>query len=207
MKNQICMKCGEAAWKQNLCKNHFIESQNLFDVKNFSVIVCRNCGSAYYGKWTKSLEDVIETVVKNITGEKIKTYTSVKLKGNAAIVKVTATGKITGLLKKEEKMFTVLIKRKLCENCIKISGGYHEALLQIRGDNADKILDEIQDNIESKDVVSAQKIKNGYDIKILTKGVARKTVRVLEDCTIKKSYKHVTTKKGRMIFRDFYAIR
>jgi len=98
---------------------------------------------------------------------------------------------------------------KLFDRLNSIGSGYRivAGLLQIRGDNADKILDEIQDNIESKDVVSAQKIKNGYDIKILTKGVARKTVRVLEGCTIKKSYKHVTTKKGRMIFRDFYAIR
>ncbi len=207
MKSLICMKCGKPSWKESLCKEHFLESHNIFNIKNFSVIVCRECGATYYREWAKNLEEVINSVVKNIAGNKIKTSISIKMKANVAIVTVNATGKTMGLLKKEEKTFTILLKKKLCENCIKISGGYHEAFLQIRGDKADKIFNELQEYINNRDVVSAQKNKDGYDVKVVAKGVARKAVRALEGYTIKKSYKHVTTKKGRMIYRDFYSIR
>lgn len=206
MKNLICVMCGKAVYKNNLCRMHFFSRQKLLDISGFPLVVCRNCGSYYDGKWNKtdSMEQSIIGIVKRKIG-KVKTEIGLKKIGNRLRLKITATG--ADKMKREEKTVDVLLSKKLCDNCIKLSGGYYESMLQLRGENSETLLEMVKTGIDNRSVVSVVKVRNGYDIKLLKKDAARKLVRVLEGCEIKRSYKHVTTKKGRMIYRDFYSIR
>lgn len=208
MKDLICIICGKDAWKNNLCRKHFLKRERLLDIKGFSLKVCRNCGSYYDGRWIKgSLEKALIDMVRGKIPSKIKAKIVSARKGNRVQLRISATAKIAGAEKREEKILNVFLKKKLCENCIKLSGGYYEAMLQIRGKNSERIFEMIEKDVKSEYTVGMDKTKNGYDIRLLKKDSARKLVKALTGYKIKKSYKHVTTKKGRMIYRDYYSIR
>lgn len=208
MKDLICIKCGEEAWKNNLCRRHFIENRKLMDAKGFSVTICRNCGSHYDGKWIdSSLEKSLVDMARKRILSKIKTKIVSVRKINRIQLKITATARIGGIKKMEEKIVNILLKKRLCDNCVRLSGGYYEAVLQIRGKNSETLLEKTENSIDKPAVAGVQKVSNGYDIRLLKKDSARKFVRLLRGYEIKKSYKHVTTKKGKAIYRDYYSIK
>lgn len=209
MKEPICVICGEAAYRDSFCKRHFAAKDSLFELKVSSVVVCRNCGSYYDGFWKKTgcLEKSIEDMIRRVLGNKLQARISSRISGNRISLEIDAKGKIRGVEKTQRKTVTMQLKKRLCENCIKISGGYHEAVLQLRGENAEDAFHRVLGSISGDYIVAAEKNRHGYDIKLLRKDIARKAVKMLEGHEIKKSYKHVTSKKGRAVYRDYYSVK
>lgn len=206
MKNPICIKCGRAAWRNSLCREHFAGGRKLLDVRNISAVACRKCGSIYYGKWFRKPEEAIFKMGEKMVSANAEAQIIFRTQGNRIHTRLTAVSK-AGVKKPEEQSFTVTLKRGLCADCVKVSGGYYEAVFQIRGTNAERILETVMKSVEERKVVGIQNVKNGYDVRVLTKDIGKRVSRTLAHYKIKKSYKHVTTKKGRMIYRDFYSVR
>jgi NMD protein affecting ribosome stability and mRNA decay len=99
------------------------------------------------------------------------------------------------------------VKNRKCENCIKISGGYYEAVLQARGEHTERISKKIM-SMAKESVVSVKQLKEGYDILLTDKKIAAKIATQLGNYfDIRSSYKFVGEKKGKKLYRNYYAIR
>lgn len=204
MKNVLCAACGKDAYRNSLCRDHFLQAHRLATIRDFSILLCRSCGSYYDGKWRRAADaesSAAEAVKKREPSVEVF---RVSRKANMVTVKVKITGKIAGMKKTEQADVKVLLRRSMCDVCVKASGGYYEAMIQLRGDEAEALLERA---LSAKEIIGVAKVRGGYDIKVMAKAEARRVVSSFEGRTIKKSYKHVTTKKGKMIFRDCYSVR
>ena len=140
----------------------------------------------------------------NISNTKV----SIKLVGNKAHATVTCSGSIKGLPKTETKNVMVIIRKKMCAMHVKLSGGYYEAVIQIRGRDKDNILKYATRLLPKKSISSIEKLKEGYNIKVLHKANAAAAVRGFRKrYEVKDSYKLAASKKGEMLYRNYYAIR
>lgn len=204
----FCIVCGKEAKVGNFCEDCFLQRMDLFDIEDFSMQIC-DCGSYFDRGWqkAKSIDDAInERIEKKIkTDNKIlETNISFKIVGNRVLATVRCKGFIKPCKRKKivEKNILILLKRRKCDNCIKLSGGYSEAILQIRGENKDRIMRSI-----NLPLCTVEKTKDGYDVKFIRRSDARNVLKQLKGFEIKKSFKFIGMKKGRKILKDYYSIR
>jgi len=208
----FCIKCGKKAKIGNFCEECYLEKKELFTISDIPIIICIDCNQYLDNndkKWHRffSIENLIkEIVLKNIKTKKdtaiIEEHIVMRKIGNGYKVRITCKGRVNGLIKIEEKTIKVIVKKRLCENCVKLRGNYHEAVLQVRDEDLAK---KIIDNLGNKPYI-LNKVKNGYDIKLIDKRDA-KVIKQIKGIEVIKSFKHVASKKGRNIFRDFYSIK
>jgi NMD protein affecting ribosome stability and mRNA decay len=201
----FCIKCGAQAVAGNFCEKHFLERSTLFELDDFTTYFCRQCGTFRHGPVEEQIRSSIKT--KNtVTKCEIKT----KRVGNRLVVSAACSGYIRPLksLVTEEKKSFVIIKNKTCENCVKISGNYHESVLQVRGPNQEKVMKKLRYLLPHNSIVAINRLKEGYNILITDKKIAAKTVGVLQEkFSITSSYKLVGQKKGKKLYRNYYAVR
>src|SRR3989344_4106360 len=119
----FCIKCGKKAAAENFCSEHFLESQTLFGLKDFTFIYCKQCGLDEKGLLEK-IRQSIKTENK-ILGEKV----SLRTVGNKVHASVTAEGKIKNLRKTETHRMLVILRQKMSDMHVKMSGGYYEAMI------------------------------------------------------------------------------
>lgn len=200
----FCVKCGKPAVADNLCEKCFLLSASLFEIKNFEAGFCRQCGNFHKGP----IEDQIRSKIKS--KHKItKCDITTKRVGNRILVTVNCSGYIKPLkhIVHGERKSIVIVKNRKCENCIKISGGYYEAVLQARGEHTERISKKIM-SMAKESVVSVKQLKEGYDILLTDKKIAAKIATQLGNYfDIRSSYKFVGEKKGKKLYRNYYAIR
>lgn len=198
----FCIKCGHPAKVGNFCSEHFLESQKLFSLKDFSYVYCKQCGIDQ-----KDLKDKISRSIMTehkITHEKIR----MKTLGNRVHITVTAEGLINGLKKTEMHESLVMLRQKMCDMHVKLSGGYYEAMIQIRGPQKEIILKKVRQTVPEKAISNIEEIKEGYDVKIMRKSNAAAAAKALRDSfSVKESYKVGGSKKGQMVYRNYYAVR
>src|SRR3989344_170476 len=198
----FCIKCGRPAKIGNFCDACFLDSEELFAIKDFSMEYCDVCGI----NQNMIKEQIIGSLKteNNISNTKV----SIKLVGNKAHATVTCSGSIKGLPKTETKNVMVIIRKKMCAMHVKLSGGYYEAIIQIRGRDKDNILKYATRLLPKKSISSIEKLKEGYNIKVLHKANAAAAVRGFRKrYEVKDSYKLAASKKGEMLYRNYYAIR
>lgn len=198
----FCIKCGCQAEKGNFCTKCFLETHELFNIKDFGMLYCGICGINMYEIKDKAKSSVKSKNVINSTD------VSLKQLGNRFYATVTCTGKIDGVAKKETKKSLVMLRRQMCDMHVKLSGGYYEAMIQVRGPNKEVVLKKVKQLLPEKSIVTIEAIKEGYDIKIMRKSNAASAAKTLRDrFSVKDSYKVGGSKKGKMVYRNYYAVR
>ncbi len=203
----FCIKCGRPAVAENFCESCFLERNRLFDIKGFVLIVCGVCGSHYSfeKRWhTDTMENEILRRLKTSNRISSKQITTRQV-GNKIIADVTLTGSIKPLKKEKTETVSleVILRKRKCDNCVKLSGGYYEAALQLRGPKKEEILGKIG----NKGVLSVTERDKGYDVKFVRKQDAKRTATELEKkYAVKGTFKLVGEKKGKRLFRSFYSI-
>ena len=215
MKTMFCIKCGKEAVKDCLCKQHFLEKNELVSIKNVEIRYCKECGSFHNNKVKiNKVKDAIDFLFNDASNTSKdadieKKDFSWKEVGNKIYVNCEIIGRIKNIEKNEEKKFLINVRKYMCDNCIKLAGGYYEALIQIRGENKEKILKKIKFLVPNDNITVISETKNGYDIKIIKKSFAKTAAKQLKDdgFEVITSYKHAATKKGKMLYRNYYAIR
>ena len=96
----------------------------------------------------------------------------------------------------------------MCALHVKLSGGYYEAVIQVRGNDRDRILKYALRLLPKKAIINIETLNEGYNIKIMHKANAATTAKHLRGkFEVKQSYKLVGSKKGERLYRNFYAIR
>lgn len=205
----FCIKCGKDAKVGNFCERCFLESNELFDIDNSELYFCRGCSGYFLKNEKVNIDDVVKKGIKS--ENRIKKIQIKKKKiGNKIYVTVICSGYIKPCkkLKEEAKKILINIKKRMCDTCIKLSGGYYEAMIQVRGDNREKIFNIIK-KLSSKALISSiEKAKLGYDIKFVSKKDATKIANQMrKKFSVKDTYKLVGEKKGKKLYRNFYVIR
>ena len=201
---QTCIICGSPVFAKNLCEKCFLERHELFQVpEKIELRHCTSCGGYYDRTWINdNMEEILERkiIAKNDIVKK-------ELKIVKGRVTFTCRGfiKPSRKIKEEKKTSLLMIERRKCDDCIKMLSGYYQAVIQVRGENAEKILKKVLSVI--KEGITVEKIKHGYDVRFISKNTAFNVSRVLGNFTIKKTYKLITEKKGKKLYRDFYSVR
>jgi len=212
---KICIICGKEAAIENFCTDCFLNQKDLFYINNFDLKICQ-CNSYFSERDWKHFENLDETV-KKIVEDNIKTEYKIikkliKLKkiGNKYHVEIICRGYIYPCkkIKGERKNIVVKIKTVKCDRCKKLSGGYYESVLQLRTKKdfleKTKFLDHYRNSISN-----IEKIKEGYDIFLLEKGVAKKIANEFKllGLKIKITNKLFGVRKGKRIYRVYYSIK
>ncbi len=198
----FCIKCGKTAKIDNFCEDCFLQKEKLFEAKDLELRFCEHCGIKQ-----EAIKEYVEDRVKSENElEKIKT--DLKIVGNKVYTKITCTGKIKGVPKEETKKILVVLRKKTCDMHVKLFGGYYEAVIQARGPEKEKIMEQVRKLVPQKALVSIESLKEGYNIKIMRKANAGKAAKALaKNYKIRKTFKLAAEKKGQKLYRNYYAIR
>jgi NMD protein affecting ribosome stability and mRNA decay len=208
----FCIKCGKEALKDNMCEDCFLEKKELFKIKPIKLRYCKDC-EKYYSQTEKIKADDIEQFLetKIVALNEIK---KIDFRLNKKTDRIEGEIIAKGLVKPSKRVIEDIKKIKIqisgvkCENCVKISGNYHEAVLQVRGTDKDRILKKLSRVLLRNEIANIHNLKEGYDILLVSKAPAAHAAKELSaSYDIKQSFKFIGEKKGKKIYRNFYSIR
>jgi NMD protein affecting ribosome stability and mRNA decay len=221
MRKLICVVCGRPATAESLCEEHYTRKHELFDAKSLLVHVCDGCGSVFDQKWKRvPLEDALREII----GQSVKVHgklenidVDLKKIGNNYIATIKVSGSIppAATVKTETKKIDVRIRNIKCPSCVKLLGRYHEAVIQVRGDRAERLI-ELAGEIANEMSKRMEHIKEGWNIYFVHKSNARTVISELDiiltrahepNVEVIRSHKVAGQKDGRNLMRDFYAVR
>lgn len=204
----FCVKCGREATMDNFCNDCFLERNELFTIKDFVLFYCSNCKKYFDAGSSVTIEDAIERRIK--TDNLIKTVgVETRILGNKVYANVICSGLIKPCkkLKTEEKKSLIIVRKLMCETCRRLSGNYYEAVIQVRGDY-EKIMNKIKHLSKNAIIAGVKEVDTGYDIRFVSKSQASSIAKDLrDDFDVKSTCKLVGEKKGKKLYRNFYAVR
>ena len=202
----FCVKCGKESKINYLCEKCYLEDKELIILEDFSVDLCPKCDSYNTQKYSG---DKIE----NIINEKydLDAQITTALKGgkiHATIVTDIPVPELDTYAKIREKNKNNSKDQDMCSNCSMKSGNYHEAIIQVRGENQVSLMKKILNFIKDKDIAKIVKKKEGYNLNVVRKSKATSIVNVVKNlCSIKSSFKLVGEKNGKKLYRGTYSLR
>ncbi|MBU3905018.1 MAG: 60S ribosomal export protein NMD3 [Nanoarchaeota archaeon] len=211
MNRKFCFVCGEKTddLTSGKCKKCYYKNVQLIKVpEEMEFTQCSKCGLIKVrDRWRlATFESIILDKVKSLEDD-----VELELKRTPGGYKITAQGG-----KKEVHDVNVKFNKMVCPICARKFTQYHNAIIQLRGNYNDEVIDFIDEQlflISKKDVkafYSMEKLKEGLNIKIGSKSAAKKVVERLKTkwkFKIRKSYRLLGKKKGDEIYRDFIALR
>ena len=170
---------------------------------------CARCGNirvkgVYKPLGNVALSDLInsEIHVRDCTA-KVTGY----LKDKA---EVEYTCELDGGVAKVEKAIAIRSIKQICQRCYRISSGYYEALVQLRGDvvKADKIAVKLMDFIAKNGafISKTEQVQNGFDIYVSDKKLTQEFLKE-KRLKAKLSATLATIKGGKRLYRNTYLLR
>lgn len=147
---KFCPKCGKQTEKfyENLCKECFLGSVSFLPLIPDKVVLrkCKFCERFLSNDKPLSLNEWIEKfLLKNLKSQNIENITY-RIAENK--LHLTINSKFYDLNKTEEKACELATKFVTCKFCWMKQSGYHQAIIQIRGEK--KCFDEFIRKLESK---------------------------------------------------------
>ncbi len=206
----FCIQCGKESLKNlYLCEEHFLKDKKLINIVEIPISYCKTCDK-FYNDRTKGEAKLF--VNSSIRSEYTINKLDIELKamGKRLVGKINAVGIIPPSKneKKEELKFNIGFKKNMCDDCVKLSGNYHEAVMQVRGDDVEKNYEKILKFSKNYLIAGVEKLKEGYNIRYLYKKDAARIVTFLrKKMTVTETYKLVGEKKGQKLYRNFYLVR
>jgi nonsense-mediated mRNA decay protein 3 len=230
----FCVECGkEEIYKNGICLNCYVQNTHFtFGPEIIDIIACSVCeGYKHKNNWfDESLEQAIRRHIKEVfTFSHELNEIKIDLMYDDTKKIIECTVEITGVIndKKilEKHTVVIRIKKTVCDVCSKQSGGYYEAVLQIRAENrtpSKKELALINQTVEavitehqSKGnrtlfIADTAKERGGIDYYISEKGSAYTIAKKIQEKyggIIKQSSTNIGMKDSRQIYRMTYLIR
>jgi nonsense-mediated mRNA decay protein 3 len=233
----FCPRCGRSAQQffNNICEACFLEGFKLLQVPLVvAARICPRCGSYIKGgKWIrgKGLEEAVLQTLK----EAVKTHgeaedPQIQLKprqidARRFKVQVRANARVKGISVAGEAEVEVRLRYETCDTCSRISGGYYEAIVQIRAENRLPSIKELQkceeialgivDKAREKGaplafITKTERLKEGWDLYIGSTKVARQICHgILGEFggRLTESPKLVGMRQGRKLYRITLSLR
>ncbi len=238
MKNLACPLCGRPA--DNLvdgrCRDCFLKTFTLARIPHVvRTIICPLCGAVKKGaQWegnTAELEDVIQDGIKKAL--KLEPYSgdvhiSIDLTSSDqsiyhAGIRVDAS--VKGIRTNSALKTEVRVSRETCDSCSRISGGYYEAVVQVRAEGRFpdeeeqvQLVEMIEEMIERQYrkgyrlafITKVDELPEGTDVYIGSNSSARQACKLAAErfgCSYSESPSLVGKKDGKDIYRITYSLR
>lgn len=168
--------------------------------------ICKKCGMIFAGS---AFQEPLGKAMQLAISQRIKGY-QIRLMNYDNEKALVEIGKATsdGLLAVERELRFTFDKVQ-CEKCTRISSGYYEATIQLRG--SDEKVRRLRDRIvrymgkNSAFITKINEVDNGIDIYISEKRAAGEMILHMRLEAI-RSYTLYGLKGGRRVYRDTYAI-
>lgn len=170
---------------------------------------CKTCNKFYNSRMKgEAIDFVRNTIVSDYKIKDLKI--DCRSIGKRIIGKIHASGIIPPAKndKVEEIKYNIGFRKNMCDDCVKLSGNYHEAVVQIRGDEKDRIYDKMVKLSRKSLIAGIDNLKEGYNIRYVYKRDAVRIISFLrKKFDIKDTYKLVGEKKGAKLYRNFYMVK
>ncbi len=181
MLSKQCPKCGKSEEQSKFigafCPACFAIQYKLYSFEDAEIDRCQKCGNIREGKkWVKSITQMVqkaaEAKVKLNYPAKVKARIENSDKGYLATTTISLN--VEGNIIEKVEKINVRINKTQCPECSRLQGGYHEAVIQIRGDNHVRVAEKISKFIEKSTthIVKIIEQKNGIDFQVGNKQVA-----------------------------------
>lgn len=229
--NRFCPKCGaeKKFLIKGFCKECFLEDHELIKLNSeFKINLCNHCGKIKLkGQLMQNnntnLLKFIESKIKTDLG-KPKFFTEIhNLNEKQKVARIQVVGIYSDKVIELNKSTILKFMPGICDPCMKATGNYWEAILQLRQKQGKKVSDwnkwlkKVEDllNGMTKDnlarVVSFTMTKQGLDFYIASNKAAKKIVEKLS-ALIGTKYthsrkQHGVDKKGNPGYRHTYCVR
>lgn len=203
----ICPKCGSKSSEKEFIGPFCIDCHK-FRFKTPKAVVikhCKKCGRVWIGNgWVphnkKKIEEMIASRFKG-DFERIDYY----LESSVAVMYFREDNKIYMI----DKKFEPVLEFMHCPDCSRRSGGYYEAIIQLRGDRkkiekwASKL---IYDLNKKTFVTKVEERREGTDLFV---GQSKAVFELLRELGLrtKISRKLYTQRKGKRLYRTTFAVR
>jgi nonsense-mediated mRNA decay protein 3 len=206
---RVCPRCGaRSASKKffgDFCEDCFLATINLELPESIEVQRCKKCGRVRVPKWDEFNGAALENIIKkNAKGS----YDSFHIKslGRNRYEVVFLVSKGSGYFEVRRE-FSLKMNNSLCENCSRMTSGYYEAIIQVRGRNAKRWAEKIMRELRSRTFVSKYtELAEGVDMYVGSrKGAAQALAALKRKPTI--SDKLYGVKDGRRVYRRTYCVR
>jgi nonsense-mediated mRNA decay protein 3 len=167
---------------------------------------CRKCGRVWNGK---TFREPTGEVLEEALGLHLKGYKIhlMEIDGDLLTVEVGEQRK-EGVLAVEKKIETKR-EKALCDQCNKISGGYYEATIQLRGtpEKVERMKERIIRYVRKSNafIAKVNEADNGIDIYISDKNVAAEMILHMRLKAV-ISYTLYGERRGKRVSRNTYAI-
>ncbi len=223
-----CAICGGEALIEGMCLECYLKRERLSWVEDIVEIVkCPKCGRYFVNKVWKDLDfdsALFESIVSRIRVHPQFEVEDVEVEQlNSGRCVFRLIGNVEGREVVDELSVEVRVKTRTCERCAMISGGYYEAVVQIRADDRrvedfelekvkdliERILEKERDNVKafvSKVVERREGIDFYFGDKNVGRKVSREIAKVLGGKIIESRKLH-TRKDGRDVYRYTFAVR
>jgi len=173
-----CYLCGKDAVVDGLCSSCYEQQHPLIEVSTpLSILTCKRCGSVKVpGGWKKlsheitgsdeltdvQMEIVLEQEVKILVPEVTLEFEEEKKLDRVTHLILIALGKSHDSLPDHEEEHRVEMRFSYgtCDTCGMMSGGYYEAILQIRADGREITTEEKQELTEKVTEMTVVKYKS-----------------------------------------------
>ena len=213
MDMKFCFLCGKNTDElvKGYCDSCYKKQFNLIEVPSELIITtCPRCNKKFeHNKWS-------EMDVSDIVRDKIKVLgcdVTIAVEVQDNVIKLIARGFLEGSrnLKEEPHEIKMKVIKNTCPVCAKESSKYFESTIQVRGTMKDEDFDAMDDiAFKRGGYFKVKEVKGGYDFSVGDKSVAK----AMADYLIKKyridqkkSFKLVTKKDGRDLYRDTILLR
>ncbi len=231
----FCVECGkeDPIFRDGTCINCYLKTHKFSEGPSIiDLTVCVNCDSyKFKNTWTADLfDDILRRTIRNtfdISKElkNVEITTECKKKQETVDCKLIISGFLDDMEVSEEHNVTIRIKRAVCDVCSRQSGGYYEAIVQIRPDRTKLSREEIDDlgstvrnlveQIRSNGnrtlfITDEDEKHGGLDFFLSDKNSAQVIAKKIQDQyggEIKQSSKNAGMKDSKQIYRMTYLIR
>ncbi len=209
---RFCSVCGKSTedLHDSLCTQCFVKEHEFISLpKALETTICKRCfRQCIKGGWHDN-GDELESSVKNAVINEVQHALRSQLKNEGykihvddikvmskgrfdVLCTVVVEGVAKGVSIRDEKKCTVKVNSQLCSDCSRVSGGYYEAILQIRGAvllseaDVEKLSDAVTSLMENYSgekrafISNVKRVKGGADFYIGSAKIARKISHVLK---------------------------
>lgn len=205
---KFCFVCGKKTEKliEGYCEDCYNNSFNLIQTpKDITILCCSKCKRIKQKSDWKDIE--IENLVKSnikVLGNNVK----IEIIGN----KIFASGILKDSKKVKEETHEINIKtvKVLCPECSRRLGGYYEAIMQLRGNIPEEVLNFIDKEIKEKSFYRIDSIKGGFNLYIGDKNIANQIadkIKRIYNLEVKKSFKLYTKKEGKDVYKSVFSVK
>jgi nonsense-mediated mRNA decay protein 3 len=207
---KFCFVCGKNTEKliEGYCEKCYNKKFELIKVpEELSIKLCSKCNRIKHRNVWKDIE------VEDLLKDKIKVLgrdVDITIEKNDCI-HLIAKGFLKNSKKQKEESHEIKLKlnKIVCPDCSRKFGDYYESILQLRGE-AERMMDFLSDRLANKNIYKVKNVKNGIDIYLNDRHVAESMSKLLKkhfNAKVKKSFRLVTRKQGKDIYRTTLVVR